>query len=211
VAHLNWTVTLFTRGLSLQCIWSDLYFSSIHQTLLTHTVTLQLQMYMVTKVGLYSVCQMLMLTFQIDHWSVLCAYYYAGTEMPVSSPPYKDVPVPGQVQMLSPRPLSLSVPQTSTCSVYCAPELITAHTHTNGSDDHREPMQQDSNIQCRRPVSTSPASVRSDSSLHFFNTHSPPLLNLSPNLSPSMSDVPVVSPCYDLRESTRRQSSLYGE
>jgi len=131
--------------------------------------------------------------------------------MPVSSPPYKDVPVAGQMQMLSPRPLSMSVPQTSSCSVYCAPELITAHAHTSSTDDCREPVQQDSGAQCHRPVSTSPASVRSDGSLHFFNTHSPPLLNLSPNLSPSMSDIQVMPPCYDLRESTRRQSSLYGE
>lgn len=125
--------------------------------------------------------------------------------------PYKDIPVAGQVQVLSPRTLSLSVPQTSSCSVYCAPELVTAHSHTSSMDEYREPVQQDSNLPCRRPVSTSPASVRSDSSLHFFNTHSPPLLNLSPNLSPSLSDVQVMSPCYDLRESTRRQSSLYGE
>ena len=131
--------------------------------------------------------------------------------MPVSSPPYKDVPVAGQVQVLSPRPLSMSVPQTSSFSVYCAPELITAHAHTSSTDDYREPVQPDTSAQCHRPVSTSPASVRSDGSLHFFNTHSPPLLNLSPNLSPSMSDVQVMPPCYDLRESTRRQSSLYGE
>jgi len=130
--------------------------------------------------------------------------------MPVSSPSYKDVPVAGQMQVLSSRPLSMSVPQTSSCSVYCAPELITAHAHTSSADDCREPVQQDSGAQRHRPVSTSPASVRSDSSLHFFNTHSPPLLNLSPNLSPSMSDIQVMPPCYDLRESTRRQSSLYG-
>jgi len=138
--------------------------------------------------------------------SGICCYC-VWTEMPVSSPPYKDVPVAGQVQVLSPRPLSMSVPQTSNCSVYHAPELITAHAHTSSAD---EPSQQDSSAQCHRPVSTSPASVRSDGSLHFFNTHSPPLLNLSPNLSPSMSDQ-VMPPCYDLRESTRRQSSLYGE
>ena len=132
--------------------------------------------------------------------------------MPVSSPPYKDAPAAGQVQVLSPRPASLSASQTSSSySVYCSPELITAHTHTTSSDDYRENVQQDSTAQCRRPVSTSPASVRSDSSMHFFNTHNPPLLNLSPNLSPSMSDVQVMSPFYDLRESTRRQSSLYGD
>jgi len=131
--------------------------------------------------------------------------------MPVSSPPYKEVPVAGQVQMLSPRPLSLSNPQTSGCSVYCAPELITAHAHTSSTDEQHETFQQDNTMQCRRPVSTSPVSVRSDGSLHFFNTNSPPLLNLSPNLSPSVSDVQLMSPCYDLRESTRRQSSFYGK
>jgi hypothetical protein len=45
----------------------------------------------------------------------------------------------------------------------------------------------------------------SDSSLGYFNTHSPPLLNLSPNLSPAP-NLHRVSPGYDLRESTRRQS-----
>lgn len=48
----------------------------------------------------------------------------------------------------------------------------------------------------------------SDSSLSYFNTHSPPLLNLSPNLSPAP-NVHRLSPGYDLRESTRRQS-LHG-
>jgi len=132
----------------------------------------------------------------------LLYYCCARSEMPVSLPPYKDIPVPGQVQVLSPRPLSLSVPQTSSYAVYCAPELSTTYAHS--SSGHGELIQQDSNsnVQYRRPVSTSPASVRSDaSSLHFFNTHSPPLLNLSPNLSPSSSDIQVMSPCYDLRES----------
>ena len=48
----------------------------------------------------------------------------------------------------------------------------------------------------------------SDSSLSYFNTNSPPLLNLSPNLSPAP-NMHRVSPGYDLRESTRRQS-LHG-
>ena len=41
---------------------------------------------------------------------------------------------------------------------------------------------------------------------HFFNPHSPPILNLSPNLSPTQRSSPV----YDLRETTRRRS-LQGE
>ena len=39
---------------------------------------------------------------------------------------------------------------------------------------------------------------------HFFSTHSPPILNLSPNLSPT--EPQRSSPFYDLRETTRRRS-----
>ena len=58
-----------------------------------------------------------------------------------------------------------------------------------------------------RPHSSrlSPRSTTSDSSFFCFNTNSPPLLDLSPNLSPA-SDFQQGSPVYDLRESTRRQS-----
>ena len=38
----------------------------------------------------------------------------------------------------------------------------------------------------------------------YFSTHSPPILNLSPNLSPT-SEHQRTSPVYDLRESTRRR------
>ena len=41
----------------------------------------------------------------------------------------------------------------------------------------------------------------------FFNTQSPPLLNLSPNLSSSSDLSQRNSPVYDLRESTRRRST----
>ncbi|XP_076435226.1 uncharacterized protein LOC143275044 [Babylonia areolata] len=43
-------------------------------------------------------------------------------------------------------------------------------------------------------------------SCHLISTHSPPIINLSPNLSPS-SDHHRNSPVYDLRESTRRRST----
>ena len=39
----------------------------------------------------------------------------------------------------------------------------------------------------------------------YFNTHSPPILNLSPNLSPAELQRNS-SPLYDLRDSTRRRS-----
>lgn len=41
----------------------------------------------------------------------------------------------------------------------------------------------------------------------YFSTNSPPLLNLSPNLSPS-NDNQRTSPFYDLRETTRRRGYL---
>lgn len=44
---------------------------------------------------------------------------------------------------------------------------------------------------------------------HLISTHSPPIINLSPNLSPS-SDHHRTSPVYDLRESTRRRSTQGG-
>ncbi|KAL8613112.1 hypothetical protein ACOMHN_035053 [Nucella lapillus] len=48
--------------------------------------------------------------------------------------------------------------------------------------------------------------VEPQQSCHLISTHSPPIINLSPNLSPS-SDHHRISPVYDLRESTRRRST----
>jgi hypothetical protein len=43
-----------------------------------------------------------------------------------------------------------------------------------------------------------------ESPAHYFSTHSPPILNLSPNLSPA--EPQRGSPIYDLRDTTRRRS-----
>ena len=43
-----------------------------------------------------------------------------------------------------------------------------------------------------------------EASAQYFNPHSPPILNLSPNLSPR--EAQRNSPSYDLRETTRRRS-----
>ena len=53
------------------------------------------------------------------------------------------------------------------------------------------------------------ASVASNSSesAQYFSTNSPPLINLSPNLSPT-SELQRTSPFYDLRETTRRRGYL---
>ncbi|BFY98142.1 hypothetical protein BsWGS_01182 [Bradybaena similaris] len=48
------------------------------------------------------------------------------------------------------------------------------------------------------------AALSLDSNENLISTHSPPLINLSPNLSPSSES--CVSPFYDFRETTRRRS-----
>lgn len=59
-----------------------------------------------------------------------------------------------------------------------------------------------------RPLTALQASATSERNASFFSTHSPPLINLSPNLSPT-AEPQRVSPFYDLRETTRRRS-FYG-
>lgn len=56
-----------------------------------------------------------------------------------------------------------------------------------------------------RPLTALQASASSERNASFFSTHSPPLINLSPNLSPT-AEPQRVSPFYDLRETTRRRS-----
>lgn len=59
-----------------------------------------------------------------------------------------------------------------------------------------------------RPLAVSPASTISDSSIgQYFNPRSPPILNLSPNLSPT--DIHSTSPLYPLRDCVR-QHTLQG-
>lgn len=50
------------------------------------------------------------------------------------------------------------------------------------------------------------AALNLDNNDNLISTHSPPLINLSPNLSPS-SETNRVSPFYDFRETTRRRSA----
>lgn len=53
-------------------------------------------------------------------------------------------------------------------------------------------------------IEQDPSASDQNAESEYFSTHSPPILNLSPNLSPS-SDNQRTSPVYDLRESTRRR------
>lgn len=54
-------------------------------------------------------------------------------------------------------------------------------------------------------ASAATAALTLDSNDNLISTHSPPLINLSPNLSPSSES--RVSPFYDFRETTRRRSA----
>ncbi|PVD30659.1 hypothetical protein C0Q70_09932 [Pomacea canaliculata] len=58
-----------------------------------------------------------------------------------------------------------------------------------------------------RPGQLNTLSSEEQEQQHFISTHSPPIINLSPNLSPSSLDYHRTSPFYDLRESTRRRST----
>lgn len=53
-------------------------------------------------------------------------------------------------------------------------------------------------------LTTVQASAHGDATEQFFSTHSPPLINLSPNLSP-IAEPQRTSPFYDFRETTRRR------
>lgn len=53
-------------------------------------------------------------------------------------------------------------------------------------------------------ITNMPTNSNNDNTGHFFSTHSPPILNLSPNLSPV--EHQRTSPGYDLRETARRRS-----
>lgn len=53
-------------------------------------------------------------------------------------------------------------------------------------------------------ITNMPTNSNNDNAGHFFSTHSPPVLNLSPNLSPV--EHQRTSPGYDLRETARRRS-----
>lgn len=131
--------------------------------------------------------------------------------MPVSSSSRKDVPVTGLMHSdVSPKPLVFSYPpyMSPGSNGYRLPDIAT------GEDHHVLGPFEVTGVQHSQYASISPLSVistaASDVSLPCFNTLSPPLLNLSPNLSPTASELHRSSPYYDLRESTRRQS-LYGK
>ena len=58
---------------------------------------------------------------------------------------------------------------------------------------------------CLSSSAAAAAALTLDSNENLISTHSPPLINLSPNLSPSSES--RVSPFYDFRETTRRRSA----
>jgi hypothetical protein len=147
----------------------------------------------------------------LKHDSLWTSDYFV-LAMPVSSSSRKEVPVTGQIHsVVSPKPLVFSYPPYvgPGASGYRIPDVVS-------NDEHLMlgPLES-TGVHHSQYASISPLSVLStagsDVSLPCFNTLSPPLLNLSPNLSPTASETHRMSPYYDLRESTRRQSSLYGE
>lgn len=83
--------------------------------------------------------------------------------------------------------LTLDTITTSTTSLYQSPTAANMDTYIR------------SDVRQYADLDTSPRSCESGASLHCFNTHSPPILNLSPNLSP-MHEGPLGVAAFDARE-----------
>lgn len=146
---------------------------------------------MLLSIRLETVC------FIADQLKIDIFHYHV---MPVAKPPPL-VPTgcfEGRRPKSQPHPIGYSAVQEAGSPVAAAVDNSLSHCPDGYMMSDIQPL--------IHPPPGSPAI--SDSSLSYFNTHSPPLLNLSPNLSPAP-NVHRVSPGYDLRESTRRQS-LHG-
>lgn len=83
--------------------------------------------------------------------------------------------------------LALDTVTTSTTGLYQSPTAANMDTYIR------------SDVRQYADLDTSPRSCDSGASLHCFNTHSPPILNLSPNLSP-MHEGPLGVAAFDARE-----------
>ena len=86
---------------------------------------------------------------------------------------------------------------------------LTANDGTQYTLEHHRPlthMELEQYASSLSAHSNSPQALLDADEQDYFNTNSPPVLNLSPNLSPSSEVTQRHSPVYDLRESTRRRS-----
>ena len=118
--------------------------------------------------------------------------------MPVAAPSQKEPQVPSHFRhLLPPKPPGPGYHGAGPSHGQLSPSGAVHHQDSAGyvPDNFG---QYASNI----PSTTSPDSHSQPPP--YFNTHSPPILNLSPNLSPT--EAQRSSPGYDLRDSTRRRS-----
>ncbi len=123
---------------------------------------------------------------------------HSSANMPVAAPSQNEPQVPSHFRHLLPKPPG---------PVYGAGASHgqLSPTHINGVVHHQDSAAAYVNDNFNQYASAVPSSSATDSQpSSYFNTHSPPILNLSPNLSPS--EAHRSSPGYDLRDSIRRRS-----
>ena len=117
--------------------------------------------------------------------------------MPVAAPSQKEPPVPSHFRHLLPKPPGPGYGASANHGQLSPGGVV--HHQDAASTFVGETFNQYGNS-----VGASSSSGAESQPPPYFNTHSPPILNLSPNLSPS--EAHRSSPGYDLRDSTRRRS-----
>lgn len=138
-------------------------------------------------------------------------FYQTITRMPVAaSQQQKEAHVQAAAQhfrhlLQQPKPPGPAYPQAG--APITSASLITGGPHPQDSATASLGMVADMAGQLAANISVSSSVTVNDSAQNqYFSTHSPPILNLSPNLSPGDPNSHRASPGYDLRETTRRRS-----
>ncbi len=131
--------------------------------------------------------------------------------MPVAASSQQEPPVSARLRHIVPKP-----PNHHYMGHHgpVSPDMVTNSPNCYGAEDSydsqgyvpSEHIAQFHEIHDYGPAGLPTRNSPLETSPQYFNTHSPPILNLSPNLSPSNTEQQRTSPVYDLRETTRRRS-----
>ena len=120
--------------------------------------------------------------------------------MPVASAAQKEPQVSAHLRHLLPKP-------TGPLLQHHAP-VSPGSPHYAGSDVQSYLTSGDLGQFNTGAVTSGGSPSAEDQNTQYFNPHSPPILNLSPNLSPT--ETQRNSPVYDLRDTTSRRRNLQG-
>ena len=120
--------------------------------------------------------------------------------MPVAaSSQQKDPQVPARFRHLLPKPPNFPHPGGANHGQLSPSQGLGVHPHPQDSASYV------AETAGQLAANIAVSSTVTDNQSQYFSTHSPPILNLSPNLSPTDGSQRA-SPGYDLRDTTRRRS-----